>query len=282
MKRYRKTFEPDQKSSLMTKEDSDNPLYLLAALEELRTLGTYEEITHRINELPETICSLFIWILKRLENENEFQDYSGKNVGNKLVSEFVSLIGVSRHGLSQIEITELIDFDDPQGNIAALQRLLRPFLMYKGELIDFFHGQLAEAVEKEYLKKEKKLEFHRKLAEYFYTKADPLKDASWIGKHRHAFSELSYHQYSANMDNVEDTFIDLRFIEAKCNYGMLFDLIEDLDSAIKINESLPLIQMRSALALSLQALESRPNLAVQSIYNRLKWMNLESIFSKIY
>jgi hypothetical protein len=40
--RYRKRMEEEQIAALLGKAESGNPLYLLTALEELRTLGAYE------------------------------------------------------------------------------------------------------------------------------------------------------------------------------------------------------------------------------------------------
>jgi hypothetical protein len=166
--RYRKSITDDQRAALLAKADADTPLYLLVALEELRTLGTYEEITGRIAQLPSDTRALFTWILKRLEDDDGFRDASGRKVGRELVSRFVSLMGVSRHGLSQQELVELLSPGDPQGNVAALRQLLRPDLMQRGELLDFYHGQFREAVGQAYLEgDEKELRAHIELAEYF-------------------------------------------------------------------------------------------------------------------
>ena len=49
---------------------------------------------------------------------------------------------------------DLLSSGDPQGNVAALAQLLRPYLMQRGELLDFYHGQFREAVGQEYLQTE--------------------------------------------------------------------------------------------------------------------------------
>lgn len=132
--RYRKTLEPNQCAALLKKPDAGTPLYLLVALEELRTLGTYKEITDSIRKLPGGVKPMFVWILKRLEKDEGFRDCDGNLIGAELVRKFVSSLCVSRYGLSQQELTELIapgnaQVDpsipaDPQGNLAALQLLL--------------------------------------------------------------------------------------------------------------------------------------------------------------
>ncbi|MEI7939223.1 MAG: NB-ARC domain-containing protein, partial [Verrucomicrobiota bacterium] len=172
--RYRKILTDDQRAALLAKADAGNPLYLQVALEELRTLGTYEEITDRIAQLPPDTRSLFIWILKRLEDDDGFRDASGRKIGRELVSRFVSLLGASRHGLSQRELTELIDPGDPRGNVATLTQLLRPYLMQRGESLDFYHRQFREAVEGAYLASETQRQAaHEQLADYFRRKDTP-------------------------------------------------------------------------------------------------------------
>lgn len=91
--RYGKSFTPDQRAALLAKADADTPLYLLTALEELRTLGTYAEISRRIAELPLTTHALFTWILERLENDDGFRDAARQKVGRELVARFAALPG---------------------------------------------------------------------------------------------------------------------------------------------------------------------------------------------
>ncbi len=259
LKRYRKTLDAEQRAALLSKSGSVTPLYLLTALEELRTLGTYEEIKNRIEQLPSETRALFIWILDRLENDEGFRDQDGNKIGSKVVNRYCSYLAISRAGMSQSELAELIapadeqvgKPEDAEGNVAALQRLLRPYLMQRGELLDFFHGQLREAVEEKYLaKQEQKTVAHKDLAEYFATKADPARNETWSGDYPRAFSELPYHQTEAQMWHaVHKTLTDLGFLEAKCThvavtssgsgpdtrkiYGGVYELQEDYRRAIE-------------------------------------------------
>jgi hypothetical protein len=128
--------------------------------------------------MPGGVQALFIWTFQRLENDPEFQDHEGRPLGKKLGRGFASFLGVSRFGLSQTELAELLAPEDPgaelprradpQGNVAALVRLLRPYLMYRGELIDFFHGQVRQAAVAAYLNQEDdQVKAHDCLAAYF-------------------------------------------------------------------------------------------------------------------
>lgn len=204
--RYRKQFEPDQQAALLAKADAGTPLYLLAALEELRTLGTYEEITQRIAELPSTTQELFAWTLERLESEDGFRDAAGRLVGRELVSRFATLLGASRHGLSQRELADLLDAGDPKGNVAALLHLLRPYLMRRGELIGFYHGQFRAAAENIYLNTDKQRHAaHEILASYFG--AQPLT--------KRKIEELPWQlERAGSWLRLSDTLRDLQFNKA--------------------------------------------------------------------
>ena len=259
LSRYRKTFDQQQRHTLLRKQGAGTPLYLLTALEELRTLGTYEEITQRINELPEETRPLFLWILNRLENDDGFRNQQGERIGAEVVRRYCSYLAAGRSGMAQAELAQLVapaspgedSAPDALGNVAALQRLLRPYLMLRGELLDFFHGQLREAVEEKYLKTdEERAATHQALADYFQQKADPAGDASWKGDYPRGLSELPYHQTEAQRwEDVYKTLTDLDFLEAKCTqvavsttgsgaatrkmYGGVYELQDDYRRAIE-------------------------------------------------
>ena len=275
LRRYRKRFEPEQRAALLAKTDAGMPLYLLAALEELRTLGAYEEISHRITDLPSTTHTLFTWILKRLANDDGFRDAAGQPVGPELVSRFAALLGASRYGLSQRELMDLLDAGDSQGNVAALLYLLRPYLMRRGDLLDFYHGQFRAAAEKASLEtEEQRYNAHKQLADYFRGQADPYKNSTWAGTDLRGFKELCYHQIHAPLrSELEATLCELRFLEARCLKKDLFDLLRDCDQATRHHDLPDVVHIREALRLELNSLLARPELTTQAIYNRLIWFD---------
>lgn len=249
---YGKTMSGDQIEVLLEKPESVMPLYLRTALEELRTLGTYEEITMLIRDLPGRIRPLFQWILRRLEKEPGFLDAEGKRIGERLVRDFISYIAASRVGMSEKELAALIDPGDPRGNIAALEHLLRPYLMRRGELIDFFHGQLKEAVADLYLSEEsERIKAHRKLAGYF--------EIRWKTSDTHALSELPYHLKQGRMNSdLESILTSLAFIEAKCASGMTYDLITDYHFSLRSFPSAALREYEEFLSLRASFFSDHP------------------------
>lgn len=225
LKRYRKTLGESQREVLLAKEETGSPLYLLTALEELRTLGIYEEITTRIRELPGRVRPLFNWILDRLENDEGFRDSSGQPIGREVVEEYCSYLALGRSGMAQAELAELVtpaaegsgEPADALGNVAALRALLRPYLMLRGELLDFFHGQIREAVEERYLKEEdRRVELQKDIARYFEDRLDPDGDGSCSGDSIRGLSELPYHLTEAEeWDRVTGLLTNFSFLERK-------------------------------------------------------------------
>jgi len=236
LRRYAKRLSPEQLAALKEKPASCLPLYVLTALEELRTLGTYEEITARIRELPGDARALFSWILtERLARDPGFRDREGRPCGAALVEKFVVCLGVSRHGLSPAEFVALLDLDDPLGNVAALLRLLRPYLMRRGELLDFYHGQFREAAEASYLDTpEKQRAAHQSIATCLQSFADPHRDGQYRDATPHALSELPHHQTRAEAwPELIATLENIFFLEAKVTHGMAFDLSFDFADAVR-------------------------------------------------
>ena len=277
-KRYRKQFGPGQRAALLAKTDAATPLYLVAALEELRTLGTFEEITKRIAELPPRTQELFAWILERLENDGGFRNAAGEPVGHDLVRRFAALLGVSRYGLSQRELADLLDPGDSQGNIGAFLHLLRPYLMRRGTLLDFYHSQFREAAKEAWLKTEaERLACHAQLAGYFRDQADPGRDTHWKGKDARPFAELPFHEIEGQLwSELEATLGDPDFLQAKAVaigfYDVLSDMLNCLDRIPAQNTARAAISsMHSALDADSYLLRTDPSLLIQQAYNTLIW-----------
>jgi WD40 repeat protein len=252
LKRYRKSVTPEQKAMLRAKADAVMPLYLLAALEELRTLGSYEEITGRIRELPETTLALFAWILKRLEDDPGFRDADGRLVGVELVGGFSAYFAASQHGMSQSELVDLLDPGDPQGNVAALLQLLQPYLMRRGELLDFYHGQFRSAAEQVYLQTDaQRHRAHDVLADFFRSLADPGNDQRWKGENARPFVELPFHLARSDAEELHELLWNPRWHRAKLKHTDVYGLVSDL---ALIPEDRELRLVRNAVSLSANAL----------------------------
>jgi WD40 repeat protein len=138
--RFKKKLDDEWMETMMHKEGAGNPLFLHCAAEELRTLGDYEAMPTRIAQMPPDVGGLFLWVLKRLESDTQFRWEDGPSKVRKLVS----CLGVSREGLSEVELTDLVG--DEAGDVSVWLRLLRPYLAYRGDLLSFYHRAHADAV----------------------------------------------------------------------------------------------------------------------------------------
>ncbi len=105
-----------------------------------------------------------------------------------------------------------------------VERGLRRYLQRRGMQMDFFHGQLREAVTRRYVPGSA-AQYHADIASYLETR--------WRRPDVHALSELPCHQTQAQMwTELEATLCDLEFIEAKCGSGMTPDLMADYHDAL--------------------------------------------------
>jgi WD40 repeat protein len=286
--RFGKRVRQDQRMALLAKEEAGTPLYLLAALEELRTLGVHEELSRRIAELPRTTHELFLWIFRRLESDDGFRNAEGVRDGAQLVSEFAALLVASRRGLSERELVDLLTPDssttqfseksDSQGNVATLLYLLRPYLMRRGKQLDFYHSQFRQVAETQYFCEEQtRLRAHRTLSSYFHLKTKPLDLTRSTDDRSRALAELPHHQICGHSwQELEQTICDLAFLEAKASANMTFELMEDFNEAIRsIPQSLPAIETVRALGAALGQhatyIARSPSQLFQSLWNTCWW-----------
>ena len=73
---------------LLSKKDSESPLYLKLACEELRMFGVFKEFYQHIQQLAQTVPQIIEFSLKRIEMEN----------GEDLVRDILALLYFSRQG----------------------------------------------------------------------------------------------------------------------------------------------------------------------------------------
>lgn len=155
---WRRKLDEKQMAALLSHPAAENPLYLRVAMEELRLFGVFEQLTPFIESLPEDIPGLFNQVLTRLEEDH----------GKELAREAFTLISCSRYGISESELLELLCREGeeklPRALWARLARGAGAYLVARGELIDFFHRQMAEAAVARYPEQQPG---HEKLASFF-------------------------------------------------------------------------------------------------------------------
>lgn len=163
---YRKSLTNSQVERIASADQTRNPLFLRAMLEELRLFGEHEKLAEKIEHYltTKTVPGLFEKILERYETDYE-RDRPG------LVKDAMSLIWASRRGLTESELLEILGTADgplPRAHWSPLHLAAEQSLISRAGLIGFFHDYLRQAVESRYLPGEdEKKAGHIKLADYF-------------------------------------------------------------------------------------------------------------------
>jgi hypothetical protein len=207
--RYAKSLEPEHLHALLSKADATRPLYLRMAVEELRQVADPEELTARLANLPDTTTGLFDWMLSGLEQSEDL------GFNRELVSAYTGYIALSRGGMAENDVVALCAPIAPDDSLRILQRVLRPYLVFRGEAVDYCQVQLRRAVETRYLSSEERTRtMHRAIAEHFRGRVKPrLTDPSRAANPR-AFADLPYHARQAQAHDIwQDSMTDFSYLQ---------------------------------------------------------------------
>jgi len=144
---YGKKMESKYCDQITSAPQARNPLFLRVLLDELRVHGDLSGVIGHYLQAKEPEA-LFGLVLARLE-----QDYETEFPG--LVGKLMSLLWVSRKGLSEIELRDLLGSRDaPLNNRlwSPLYLAIEHALVNHGGLLNFFHDYLRKAVEHRYIR----------------------------------------------------------------------------------------------------------------------------------
>ena len=228
-----KRLDRKQVDLLLSNPATKNPLFLLVALEELRGFGSYEQVADRIVAFPhdaaDPIAALFAQVIERLRQEFDAD----------VVRTTLTLIATSRSGISEPELLEMIEgmgAEQSTGDLYPILRQLRAYLQHRGELLDFSHRGMYEAIRERYLPEDGDFQpYHCELAEYFHAKLNPPDAEPWTGDYPRALSELPHHQTQGRLwHQLEATLQSLPFLEAKARAGWAFGLLDDFKTATEV------------------------------------------------
>jgi hypothetical protein len=269
-----RTLQPVQRAEVLTKfaasamtsdEDAGGekkehgmPLYLKLAFEEARRWKSYTPAVDLKPDIPGIIRQLF----GRLSSDT--------NHGEMVVSRSLGYLGASKNGLSEDEMLDVLSLDEdvradfkarakhtpPEERLPVIvwSRLyfdLEPYLAERSadgaSLLSFYHRQLREVVDAEFLSGDKAAR-HAHIASYFAQQElfEPQKKTPNVRK----LSELPYQQtYGERWDELHATLTDFDFLEAKLThvavitsgkgesvktiYGGVYELQEDYRRALE-------------------------------------------------
>jgi WD40 repeat protein len=293
-----KTLDDEQINLLLANPATANPLFLLVALEELRGFGSYEQLNERMAGFPrsgDAITALFIQVIERLEQEFDAE----------VVRSTLTLLASARRGLSQRELQELlapassvakgVGSEETTDGLFPVLRQLRPYLLSRAGLIDFYHRNLFKAVRQRYLDApERQVAAHAQLAEYF-DKQDYWLES--LDEQRRRARTLPPTTRPANQRKVDElpwqrlharqgtellaVFADLSFWEAKAEAGMVFHLAEDVATSLKrFKADHPEVKrlrlLEGALRRDLHFIARHPTTLFQCLWNSGWWSDCEA------
>jgi hypothetical protein len=204
------------------------PLYLKLAFEEARRWKSYTPAV----DLAPGIAGIIKQLFMRLSLD------SGH--GTVVVSRSLGYLSAAKNGLSEDEMLDILSRDEevrsdfksrakhtpPEDRLPVIvwSRLyfdLEPYLTERSadgaSLLGFYHRQLREVSEAEFLSGESKTARHAHIASYFADQDlfEPQKKTPNIRK----LSELPYQQtYGEKWDELHATLTDFDFLEAKCTH----------------------------------------------------------------
>lgn len=224
-----RTLQDRQKDEVLNEFAVDGlPLYLKLAFEEARRWRSYTAAIGLSPEIPGIIRDLF----KRLSLPG--------NHGEVMVSRSLGYLAAGKNGLTEDELLDVLSDDEvvlkdfttrarhepPENRLPAVvwSRLyfdLEPYLTERSadntSLMAFYHRQLQEVVEEDYLAGEDKRERHKALANYYAKQALFQQDGKVPNLRK--LSELPYQlTYAAQWEDVYKTLTDFDFLEAKCTH----------------------------------------------------------------
>lgn len=221
---YCKELDREQIDAICAMEQSKSPLYLLAMLSELRTLGGDDMnlkvpglIARMPADYPDSV-QLFNWVLERLEA-----------LGAEEARRWFGYLAAGRTGMTSRELAELLQRarGEGAGRVAPLiERGVRRYLMRRGPYLDFFHGQMREAVSRRYLSRDP-ARYHAEIAEYMQTR--------WPSSDAHALGDLPFHLAEAGRrEELLSTLEDQSFLTSKLEVVGNESLVEDFERAFDL------------------------------------------------
>ncbi len=178
---YTKALSPARVERIATADQTANPLYLRALLDELRVYGDHFTLDQRIEHYLAATAAVVLYekILERYE-----EDYEHERAG--LVRDTMSLLCAARRGLSEAELMDLLGTEQgplPRAHWSPLFLAAEQSLVSRSGLIGFGHDYLRQAVRDKYLPVEQDQHAaHLRLADYFETQnlgARKLDELPW-------------------------------------------------------------------------------------------------------
>lgn len=247
------TFQENQKNHLLEKfKTCGSPLYLKLAFEEARVWKSYTPLP----DLKDNVLGIIGDLFARLSLES--------NHGAMVVSRSLGYLAAAKNGLSEDELLDILSFDkevladfqrrspnSPKTEtlpVVIWSRLymdLEPYLTERSSdgttLYVFYHRQLIEAVQNQFLVGEEKIKRHQMLASFFESKSLLNETLEIQSYNLRKLSEQPYQQTLSQMsDDLVNTLTNYSFLETKISAYSVDDVINDFKFALSHLANLPI------------------------------------------
>ena len=200
---YRKHLENAQLERIVDDPQNENTLVLKTLLDEIANFGSFEKLDEKIEEYlkPDSIGDFYQVLLKNYEAD----------FGEDLVRHFLSLIAVSRNGLSEDEILDITNTKDKPILWSQFFCSFRQHMIVKEGLVSFAHSYIRKAVEDRYINGKEDWEC--------ITRESIIENQKRVQSPR-AIDEISYQYYKLG---------DLNHLHSFLLYPMVFSYLEAKD-----------------------------------------------------
>jgi len=265
LEQYFKELDEPRIQALVTSDGAENPLFLKAALSELRVFGVHNDLAEVIRtRFGNTPAMAFNAILSRMESDPA---YTGLTP-NIALPHIFGWIAHSRYGMGVDELADLFVYEklaesraDAIDAIYLILRQLRPFIAKRDGRVDFFYESFKIAARGRYTGSHpyarSEGEWHRSLAGYF---------GSLSLENRHKLMEQAWQYAMAGMSlDYENLLLDYRFVETRLREFDVDALVSDYDHLDGKNTKL----VQSALKLSENVLASDKEQLASQLWGRL-------------
>ncbi|MFX1250936.1 MAG: DUF4062 domain-containing protein [Promethearchaeota archaeon] len=247
LKNESRTLQKHQREEILNKfKKNGSAFYLRLAFEETRRWKSYTDMEQ--TSIPPEIKEMIKSLAERLSTE--------ANHGKILVKHSLAYLAAAKHGLSENELLDILAFDDdvwkeflkdeekspsnrklPMILWSRLYHDLEPYLTEwdadETTLLTLHHQQIVEAIKINFLTDDRKKDYHRILAEFFYRQPLLYRKNQRRFFNLRRLSEQPYQQMLGQLwQKLEETLTDFEFIEVKCHAGMVEDLKVDYSTAL--------------------------------------------------
>lgn len=250
----------NQMKLLTGKRESNDPLYLTLACEELRLHGHFESLNAKIKELPIKVNKLIDYVLDRLRD-----DY-----GEVFFDAAFMFICCSRDGLEEQELKDLLNlyfswnssqdaletcssfFDldkELVKKVLSARKIVttKKFLSFVESISATFLKARTGNSSRLAIKKNVLIEnalnsrfsglsnpsvklVHRVMAFYYWTQIDENLDKNWTNANLTSYTYLPYHLIFADLRNdLTSLLCDFMFLYTKCENDLAAELADDYD-----------------------------------------------------